>query len=85
MQLATITVDTNTAAHTLFGNRMGARKDYNPKNKGKKSYQTILSFLAETREYTAEAPRTWTPWRRALPSTVKRVHPRIMSPYSSMD
>jgi len=32
---------------------MGARKSYNPKNKGKKSYQPILTFLAETREYVA--------------------------------
>ena len=30
---------------------MGARKGYNPKNKGKKSFQPILTFLAETREY----------------------------------
>jgi hypothetical protein len=30
---------------------MGARKGYNPKNKGKKSFQAILTFLAETREY----------------------------------
>ena len=30
---------------------MGARKSYNPKNKGKKSYQPILTFVAETREY----------------------------------
>jgi hypothetical protein len=30
---------------------MGARKSYNPKNKGKKSYQPILTFIAETREY----------------------------------
>ena len=30
---------------------MGGRKGYNPKNKGKKSYQPILTFLAETREY----------------------------------
>jgi len=31
--------------------QMGARKGYNPKNKGKKSFQPILTFLAETREY----------------------------------
>src|ERR1019366_10138614 len=31
----------------------GGRKSYNPKNKGKKSYQPILTFLAETREYVA--------------------------------
>src|SRR6202022_410648 len=39
--------------HTLFGNQMGGRKSYNPKNKGKKSYQPILTFLAETREYVS--------------------------------
>jgi hypothetical protein len=32
---------------------MGGRKGYNPKNKGKKSYQPILTFLAETREYVS--------------------------------
>jgi len=37
--------------HTLYGRQMGARKSYNPKNKGKKSYQPILTFVAETREY----------------------------------
>jgi hypothetical protein len=51
VQLATVTLDTDTTVHTLFGNQMGARKGYNPKNKGKKSYQPILTFLAETREY----------------------------------
>jgi hypothetical protein len=30
---------------------MGGRKSYNPKNKGKQSYQLILTFIAETREY----------------------------------
>jgi len=30
---------------------MGGRKSYNPRNKGKKSYQPMLTFLAETREY----------------------------------
>src|SRR5208337_4184540 len=37
--------------HTVYGRQMGARKSYNPKNQGKKSYQPILTFLAETREY----------------------------------
>jgi hypothetical protein len=44
-------LDTDTTVHTLYGQQMGARKSYNPKNKGKKSYQPILTFLAETREY----------------------------------
>ena len=51
VKLATVTLDTDTTVHTLFGNQMGGRKSYNPKNKGKKSYQPILTFLAETREY----------------------------------
>ena len=51
LQLPAITVDTDTTVHTLYGNQMGARKGYNPKHQGKKSYQPILTFIAETREY----------------------------------
>jgi hypothetical protein len=53
VDLKTITLDTDTTVHTLFGHQMGGRKSYNPKNRGKKSYQPILTFLAETREYVA--------------------------------
>src|SRR6266852_5993497 len=53
VRLSAVTLDTDTTVHTLFGNQMGGRKSYNPKNKGKKSYQPILTFLAETREYIA--------------------------------
>lgn len=34
VQLAAVTLDTDTTVHTLFGNQMGGRKSYNPKNKG---------------------------------------------------
>jgi Transposase DDE domain group 1 len=51
VRLPSITLDTDTTVHTLYGRQMGARKSYNPKNKGKKSYQPILTFIAETREY----------------------------------
>src|SRR6202790_1777781 len=51
--LTAVVLDTDTTVHTLFGNQMGARKSYNPKNKGKKSFQPILTFLAETKEYVA--------------------------------
>jgi len=51
--LESVTIDTDTTVHTLYGKQMGGRKSYNPKNKGKKSYQPILSFLAETREFVA--------------------------------
>jgi len=53
VKLSTVTLDTDTTVHTLFGEQMGGRKSYNPKNKGRKSYQPILTFLAETREYVA--------------------------------
>jgi hypothetical protein len=53
VQLKSATIDTDTTVHTLYGKQMGARRSYNPKNKGKKSYQPILSFLAETREFVA--------------------------------
>lgn len=49
--LKSITLDTDTTVHTLYGRQMGARKSYNPKHKGKKSFQPILTFMAETREY----------------------------------
>ncbi len=51
VKLETVTLDTDTTVHTLYGQQMGGRKGYNPKNQGKKSYQPILTFLAETREY----------------------------------
>jgi hypothetical protein len=51
VKLEVVTIDTDTTVHTLFGQQMGGRKSYNPKNKGKKSYQPMLTFIAETREY----------------------------------
>jgi hypothetical protein len=51
VNLEVVTIDTDTTVHTLYGQQMGGRKSYNPKNKGKKSYQPILTFIAETREY----------------------------------
>lgn len=58
VELREVTVDTDATVHTLFGNQMGGRKGYNPKCKGKKSYQPILTLIAETREYAAGALRT---------------------------
>ena len=51
VRLSSVTFDTDTTVHTVYGKQMGARKSYNPKNKGKKSFQPILTFLAETREF----------------------------------
>src|SRR6516165_792389 len=51
VQLREVTLDTDTTVQTVYGRHMGARKGYNPKHRGKKSYQPILTFVAETREY----------------------------------
>ncbi len=51
VKLKAVTLDTDTTVHTLYGKQMGARNSYNPMIKGKKSYQPILTFIAETREY----------------------------------
>jgi hypothetical protein len=51
VKLESVTLDTDTTVHTVYGKQMGARKSYNPKNRGKKSYQPILTFLVETKEY----------------------------------
>jgi len=40
-----------SVAQQVLEVQMGARKSYNPKNRGKKSYQPMLTFLAETKEY----------------------------------
>jgi Transposase DDE domain group 1 len=51
VRLTSVTFDTDTTVHTVYGKQMGARKGYNPKNKGKKSFQSLLTFLAETRGF----------------------------------
>ena len=88
VRLTAVTLDTDTTVHTLFGNQMGGRKSYNPKNKGKKSYQPILTFLAETREYISGELRPGDPPTgvqiarhlesvfAALPSQVKGIFAR---------
>ena len=64
VKLEVVTLDTDTTVHTLYGQQMGGRKGYNPKNKGKKSYQPMLTFLAETREYVWGELRNWRPAQR---------------------
>src|SRR5205809_5418530 len=71
VRLSSITLDTDTTVHTLYGRQMGGRKGYNPKNKGKKSYQPILTFLAETREYV------WGELRNGDRPTGKQIHDHL--------
>jgi Transposase DDE domain group 1 len=57
VRLTQVTLDTDTTVHTLYGQQMGGRKEYNPKKRGKKSYQPFLTFIAETKEYVAGGVR----------------------------
>jgi hypothetical protein len=91
VKLEVVTLDTDTTVHTLYGQQMGGRKGYNPKNKGKKSYQPILTFIAETREYVwGELRNGDRPTGKqigdhirsvcaALPSCVKKIYGRVDS------
>ena len=91
VKLEVVTIDTDTTVHTLYGQQMGGRKSYNPKNKGKKSYQPMLTFIAETREYVwGELRNGDRPTGKqigdhlrnvqaALPSSVKQIYGRADS------
>ena len=58
--LRAVTLDTDTTVHTLFGQQMGGRKGYNPKNKGKKSFPPILTFWRRRANTSAESCTTET-------------------------
>jgi hypothetical protein len=90
VRLTAVTLDTDTTVHTLFGNQMGGRKSYNPKNKGKKSYQPILTFLAETREYLSGElrpgdPPTGTQIARHLESVFAALPPQVQTIFARAD
>ena len=90
VQLKVVTIDTDTTVHTLFGHQMGGRKSYNPKNRGKKSFQPILTFLAETREYVSGELRngdrpTGAQIARHLESVFAALPPSIETIYARAD
>src|SRR5438477_6157826 len=78
IKLQAVTLDTDTTVHTLYGNQMGARKSYNPKNKGKKSYQPMLTFIAETREYL------WGELRNGDRPTGKQIHDHLKNAMAAL-
>src|SRR6266496_4081075 len=79
VRLDCITLDTDTTVHTIYSqNKMGARKSYNPKNKGKKSYQPILTFIAETREYV------WGELRNGDRPSGKQIHDHLKNAIASL-
>jgi len=57
LSFSRITIDTDTTVNTVYGEQMGSRKGYNPKNKGKRSYQPIYSFIAQTGEFVSGKQR----------------------------
>ena len=67
LKLTEVTLDTDTTVHFLYGSQMGGRVSYNPKNKGKRSYQPILTFVAETREFADGGLRNGDRTVRRLP------------------
>ena len=83
VQLRAITVDTDTTVHTLYGRQMGARKSYNPKNKGKKSYQpantSAASCATATRPDGKQIARHLAEVFAALPAGVVRIFARADS------
>ncbi len=97
VKLEVVTIDTDTTVHTLYGQQMGGRKSYNPKNKGKKSYQPMLTFVAETREYVWGELRNGDrpsgkqirnhlrKVRQALPLGVKQIYGRADSGFYCQD
>jgi len=97
VHLEQVTLDTDTTVHTLYGQQMGGRKEYNPKKRGKKSYQPFLTFVAETREYVAGSLRNgYRPTGKeiarhleqvfsGLPGCVKRKRGRVDSGFYCWD
>ena len=48
--LGKITLDCDSTVKTVFGHQEGAEKGYNPTHPGKRSYNPLLAFIAETGE-----------------------------------
>jgi len=48
-----LTLDVDSHVMPVYGNQQGAGHGYNPKKKGRKSYQPFLCFIGETRDYIA--------------------------------
>jgi hypothetical protein len=56
--LRKIHVDTDTTVETVYGEQENATVGYNPKHRGKRSYQPVLSTIAETGELICARQRS---------------------------
>src|SRR5262249_11045847 len=91
VRLQQATLDADTPIQTGHGRQMSPRQGNNPQHHGKRSYQPILTFLAETREYLSGELRKGERQTgkqiaahlegvfAALPKTVERVYARADS------
>jgi hypothetical protein len=48
---STVTLDMDSHVETVYGNQQRARKGYNPKKPGRKSFHPLLCFIGETRDF----------------------------------
>jgi hypothetical protein len=80
VKLTAVTLDTDTRCTRCSATRWGA-KSYNPKDKGKKSYQPILTFLAKTREYIGGELRSLAHHAPAASSTSQIAAMMLVSRY----
>lgn len=56
--LRRVHVDTDTTVETVYGDQENATVGYNPKHRGKRSYQPVLSTIAETGEVICARQRS---------------------------
>lgn len=56
--LRRIHIDTDTTVETVYGNQENSCVGYNPRHRGKKSYQPVISTIAETGEFICGRQRS---------------------------
>jgi hypothetical protein len=74
-----VTLNIDTKVRTLNGRQMCGRKGYNPNDRGKLSYQPMLTFIAETREHAGGELRNGDHLRSvraSLPPGVNQIYGR---------
>jgi hypothetical protein len=49
--MSKITLDIDSHVRTVYGNQQRAKRGYNPKKPGRKSYHPLLCFIGETRDF----------------------------------
>ena len=66
-----LTLDLDSHVTPVYGRQQGAALGYNPKKKGRRSYQPLLCFIGETRDYLGG-------WLRGGKTATARQHIRFL-------